>query len=64
MPDTREYMTPREFASLSGDAHHAVWAAHAEGRVDAVRASPKGVILLYRRDQVRALLGELEAGRG
>jgi hypothetical protein len=64
VPDTREYMNAQEFANLSSDAHHAVWAAHREGRIDAVPASPKGVVLLYRRDQVRALLGELEASRG
>lgn len=63
MPDTREYMNAQEFASLPADAHHAVWAAHRDGRVDAVPASPRGCILLYHRDQVRALLGELEASR-
>jgi hypothetical protein len=63
--DLREYMTPREFADLSSDAHHAVWAAHRDGEIDAVPASPRGAILLYRRDQVTALLGELEeAHRG
>lgn len=60
MPDDSEYMTVAEFAALPSDAHHAVWAAHAERRVDAVAALQ---VLRYRRDQVLALLRELEAVR-
>lgn len=48
-----EYMTPAEFAALPSDAHHAVWAAHAEGRVDAARLSQ---VLVYNRAQVAGLL--------
>lgn len=63
--DLSEYMTPREFAALSSDAHHAVWRAHAEHRVDAVPAlaSAPSHVRLYHRGQVRALLTELEAIR-
>ena len=51
-----EYMTPREFAALSGAAHHAVWAAAYAGRVDSIPASPGGVVRLYRRADVEAVL--------
>jgi hypothetical protein len=52
-----EYMTPAEFADLPSDAHHAVWAAHREGRVDGTRWPPRGgTVLVYNRAQVRKLL--------
>lgn len=51
-----EYMTPREFAALPSAAHHAVWKAAAAGLVDSIPASPHGVMRLYRRADVEALL--------
>jgi hypothetical protein len=53
MPD--DYMTPEEFAALPSDAHHAVWRAHAAGRLDSV---PECNVRRYHRAQVLALLGE------
>lgn len=62
MADLGEYMTLAEFAALGSDAHHAVWAAHTEGRVDAAQLSQ---VLVYNRAQVRELLRETaEAARG
>jgi hypothetical protein len=63
MPDLREYMSPAEFAGLSSDAHHKVWAAHSEGRIRSVPASaksPKGM-RLYHRAQAETLLAGTEA---
>lgn len=54
-----EYMTPAEFADLPSDAHHAVWAAHAGGRVDAARYGAPGSVLVYNRAQVAGLLREM-----
>ena len=57
-----EYLTPAEFADLPADAHHAVWAAHQEGRVDGTRWPPgSGTVYVYSRAQVAALLAGLEA---
>lgn len=53
-----EYMTPAEFADLTSDQHHAVWAAHAAGRVDAARSGGVGSTLVYNRAQVYDLLRE------
>ena len=66
MADERDFMTPREFASMPSDVQHAVWAAHREGRVDAIRASAGSAsgMLRYHRAQVLALLREAEAARG
>jgi hypothetical protein len=58
-PDDREYMTSAEFAALPSGAHHAVWAAHAARRVDAVPATSPSGPLRYRRDQVQAILRQL-----
>lgn len=55
--DDSEYMTVAEFAALPSDAHHAVWRAHHEKRLDSV---PEGGVRRYHRAQVLALLGELE----
>ena len=52
-----EYMSAWEFARLPSDVHHAVWAAR---DIDSI---PVGGLRCYRRDQVLALLGELEAAR-
>ena len=51
-----EYMTPAEFAALSGAAHHAVWKAADAGLVDSIPASPRGLMRLYRRADVEAVL--------
>ncbi len=66
MADDREYMTPREFAALTSDARHAVWDAHANRRVEAIRTSAGSAngMLRYHRGQVMALLREAEASRG
>lgn len=64
---TDGYMTPAEFAALPSALHHAVWAAHAEGRIDAAPWSPMqpGSTRVYNRAQVLELLRETaEAGRG
>lgn len=58
MPD--EYMSLWEFRFLPADTRHAVWRAHAEGRVDAI---PAGDVLRYRRSQVLALLYGTAAAR-
>jgi hypothetical protein len=63
--DLGEYMTPDEFAALPSDAHHAVWRAHGERRIDsdppvAVSGSP----LVYNRAQVLELLSETAVTRG
>lgn len=56
-----EYMTPREFAALPSAAHHAVWKAALAGLVNSIPASPGGVVRVYRRADVEALLhGETE----
>jgi hypothetical protein len=65
--DLGEYMTLAEFAALDSDAHHAVWRAHAEGRVDAVPSSKPATACarLYNRAEVLELLREMaEARRG
>jgi hypothetical protein len=49
-----------EFGFLPASVRHAVWRAHAEGRVDAV---PAGQVLRYRRSQVLALLYGTAAAR-
>jgi len=59
-----EYMTPAQFAELPAAVHHAVWQAHADGRVSAVPSTPRGLMLRYRRDQVEALMGELAEAAG
>ena len=59
-----EYMTPAEFADLPADAHHAVWAAHQEGRVDGTRLGTGSRTYVYNRAQVAELLAGLEAERG
>lgn len=66
MPDSGEYMTPAEFAGLPSDAHHAVWRAHNEGRIDSVPAtrSPTACTRLFHRDQVTRLLAEAGVGDG
>jgi hypothetical protein len=52
-------MTPAEFAALPCAAHHAVWQAHAEGRIDATRRSADlSGTLAYNRAQVLELLRE------
>lgn len=53
-------MAPDEFAALDSDAHHAVWRAHSEGRVDAV---PRQNVKQYHRAQVLELLREMGAAR-
>ncbi len=64
MADLSEYMTPAEFANLGSAAHHAVWAAHGEGRIDAAsRTATPGSPLVYNRAQVRALLRETAVAR-
>ncbi len=66
MADLSEYMTPKEFARLSSDAHHAVWQAHADRRIDAVPATASGRAgtLVYNRAQVLALVRETAVTRG
>ena len=60
-----EYMTPREFAALPSAAHHAVWKAAAAGKVDSIPATPRGVMRVYRRADVEAVLhGETEHASG
>lgn len=60
-----EYMTLDEFAKLPSDVHHAVWAASARKAIDAVpSARSTGCSHRYRRDQVEAIIRELEAARG
>jgi hypothetical protein len=63
MPDLSKYMTPEEFAALGPAAHHAVWRADAQGRIDAASRS-KGDPKVYNRAQVRALLRETAVTRG
>jgi len=65
MTDLSEYMTPAEFADLGSAAHHAVWRAHAERRIDAVYWLPSrsGSIRLYNRAQVLELLRETAVAR-
>lgn len=60
-----KYMTPAEFAGLGSDAHHAVWRAAAEGRIDAAPWSQgqRGGHRVYNRAQVRKLLADA-AGNG
>lgn len=60
MADDREYLTVDEFAALPSAAHHAVWRAQAERRVDVV---PVHDVLRYHRAQVLAILRELESAR-
>lgn len=60
MPDAREYMTVEEFAALPSEAHHAVWQAQADRRIDVF---PVNNVYRYRRAQVTALLRELAASR-
>ena len=64
MADLSEYMRPDEFAALPSAAHHAVWAAHAAGRVDGVLWSPGSMTFVYNRAQVRALLAGTAVTRG
>lgn len=67
MSDLDGFMTLAEFAALGSDAHHAVWRAHGEGRVDAVPSSKPATACarLYNRAQVQELLRETaEAARG
>jgi hypothetical protein len=51
------YMTPMQFAALSSDVHHAVWAAYNAGLLDTY--PPKDINTSaprrYRRDQVQAI---------
>jgi hypothetical protein len=51
-------MTPAEFAALPADAHHAVWAASYEGRIDSAPVSPTQphAMQVYDRAQVLELL--------
>jgi hypothetical protein len=63
-PGDDRYMTPAQFAGLPSSVHHAVWQAHADGRVNAVPSTPRGLMLRYRRDQVEALMGELAEAAG
>jgi hypothetical protein len=58
----REYMTPMEFAALPCDVHHAVWAAATYKSIDVVSASGS-LPRRYRRDQVQAIMRDLEAAR-
>ena len=60
--DLSGYMTPAEFAGLGSDAHHAVWTAHKDGRVDAVQLAVGGSYR-YHREQVLALLRETAEAR-
>jgi hypothetical protein len=65
MPDLDGYMTPEEFADLPSGAHHAVWRAAAERRVDwklASEGSASGA-RVYHREQVLALLRETAEAR-
>jgi len=63
-PGDNGYMTAVEFAELPAAVHHAVWQAHADGRVSAVPSTPRGLMLRYRRDQVEALMGGLAEAAG
>ena len=66
VPADGDYMSLWEFAQLPGRAHHAVWAAHRKGLIDAVpvaQSQPRG-ILRYHREQVQEILRGLEAARG
>lgn len=56
--DDSDYMTVEEFAALTSDAHHAVWAAG--GTVDTIQVGGNGGIRRYHRAQVRALLAARE----
>jgi hypothetical protein len=60
-----KYMTPAEFAALSSAAHHAVWRADAQGRIDSAPASATqpSAMRVYNRAQVLALLSETAATR-
>jgi hypothetical protein len=60
-----DYMSTWEFAELPADVHHAVWAAHRDGRIDAIpytQGQPGGV-LRYRADRVREIAAGLAAAR-
>ncbi|HMH90006.1 MAG TPA: hypothetical protein VK586_02860 [Streptosporangiaceae bacterium] len=62
MTDLSEYMTRAEFAALPSAAHHAVWQAHKEKRIDSDPPVPvSGKPLVYNRAQVLALLAETAA---
>ena len=63
MADDSEYMTVGEFAQLPADAHHAVWKAAHEGRLDWIPNDAPNGTRRYHREQVRALLGDLAATR-
>jgi hypothetical protein len=65
VPDLSAYMAPAEFAALPSAAHHAVWAAYAEKRIDAIGPprSP-GDPRRYNRAQVLELLRETAVTRG
>lgn len=64
MAEAGEYMTPEEFAALPSAVHHAVWRAHAAGRIDAARwATGPGSTLVYSRAQVLELLRETAVTR-
>jgi hypothetical protein len=65
LADDREYMTPMEFASLRSDVHHAVWAAFNANAIDSVpgKETDQSRPQRYRRDQVRAIIRDLEAAR-
>ncbi len=65
MADLSEYMTRAEFAALPSAAHHAVWRALTEKRIDAAYWQPSkhGSIRVYNRAQVLALLAETAAAR-
>jgi hypothetical protein len=55
-------MTPDEFAALPADAHHAVWKAAHERRIDWVPNDAVNGTRRYRRAQVLELLRCRECG--
>jgi hypothetical protein len=64
-PDDDEYMTPAEFAALPSDVHHAVWAAFNANAIDSFpgKKADQSRPQRYHRDQVQAVMRELEAAR-
>ena len=66
MTDDSEYMTIDEFAELPSHAHHAVWKAYAERRVDVIPVSPRttSTIFRYHRAQVLEIACAAQASRG
>jgi hypothetical protein len=65
LADDREYMTPMEFAGLRSDVHHAVWAAFNANAIDSFPGKDVDPSRpqRYRRDQVSAIIRDLEAAQ-